>query len=147
MVEQLQLRDGRWTLVDIQGKHHKIRSVPVSATVYVALTSWLERAHITSGPIFRAVNRGDRMTSSAAMTPQGVRDVVKQYVCRLGLGAVAPHDLRRTFAKEAHRNGVPLEQIQLSLGHESIEVTAKYVGVDQDFQHAPSDAIVMHLDD
>lgn len=146
-VGQVQMRDGRWTLVDIAGKHGRVRSVPINATVYVALTAWLTRARITAGPIFRAINRGDRMTSDAAMTPQAVRDVVKLYVSRLGLGAVAPHDLRRTFAKEAHRNGVPLEQIQMSLGHESIEVTAKYVGKDQDFQHAPSDAIVMHLDE
>ena len=146
-VAQLQMRDGRWTLVDIAGKHGRIRSVPINTTVYVALVAWLTRARLTSGPIFRAINRGDRMTSDAAMTPQAVRDVVKHYVCQLGLDAVAPHDLRRTFAKEAHRNGVPLEQIQMSLGHESIEVTARYVGKDQDFQHAPSDAIVMHLDD
>jgi len=146
-VSQIQMRDGRWTLVDIAGKHHKIRSVPINATVYVALRAWLDAAHITAGSIFRAINRGDRMTSDAAMTPQAVRDVVKRYVCQLNLDAVAPHDLRRTFAKTAHRNGVPLEQIQLSLGHESIDYTALYVGTEQDFQHAPSDAIVMHLDE
>lgn len=146
-VEQIQMRDGRWALVDIEGKHHKMRSVPISATVYVALAAWLTRAHIITGPIFRAINRGDRMTNIAAMTPQAVRDVVKFYVCQLNLGAVAPHDLRRTYAKHAYKNGVPLEQIQISLGHESIEVTAKYVGQEQDFQHAPSDAIVMHLED
>lgn len=146
-VEQIQMRDGRWALVDIQGKHHRIRSVPINASVYVTLTAWLKCAGITSGAIFRPINRGDRLTSEAAMSPQAVRDVVKDYVTRLSLGTVAPHDLRRTFAKHAHKNGVPLEQIQMSLGHSSIEYTALYVGNEQDFQHAPSDAIIMHLDE
>lgn len=29
---------------------------------------------------------------------------------------VAPHDLRRTFAKLAHKGGAAIDQVQLSLG-------------------------------
>jgi len=35
----------------------------------------------------------------------------------------APHDLRRTFAKLAHKGRAALEQIQLSLGHATILTT------------------------
>ena len=31
--------------------------------------------------------------------------------------ALAPHDVRRTFAKLAHKGRAPLEQIQIALGH------------------------------
>ena len=46
---------------------------------------------------------------------------------RIGV-EITPHDLRRTFAKLAHQGRVPLEQIQLSLGHASIQTTERYLG-------------------
>ena len=48
------------------------------------------------------------------MTSQGVWKVVEQYS---PIEAIAPHDLRRTFAKLAHKAGARVEQIQRSLGH------------------------------
>jgi hypothetical protein len=38
---------------------------------------------------------------------------------KIGIPAPAPHDLRRTFAKLAHKGRAGLEQIQLNLGHAS----------------------------
>ena len=38
---------------------------------------------------------------------------------------VTPHDLHRTFAKLAHQDRTPLEQIQISLGHASIQTTER----------------------
>jgi integrase len=55
------------------------------------------------------------------------------------MSKLAPHDLRRTFAKLAHKGRAPLEQIQLSLGHASIQTTERYLGVRQDLQDAPCD--------
>jgi integrase len=52
---------------------------------------------------------------------------------------LAPHDLRRTFAKLAHKGDAPLEQIQLSLGHASIQTTERYLGVKQSLSDAPCD--------
>ena len=58
----------------------------------------------------------------------------------LGL-AFAPHDLRRTFAKLAHRGQAPVEQIPLSLGHASLKTTEHYLGVQQDLIDAPCDRL------
>ena len=58
---------------------------------------------------------------------------------------MAPHDLRRTFAKLAHKGKAAIEQIQLSLGHASIVTTEKYLGVRQDLQDAPCDHLGLHL--
>lgn len=146
-VAHIQQREGRWALVDVWGKHHRVRTIPVASWVYVAVRAWLDAAHITAGPIFRQINRGDRLTSDAPMTDQALRNVAKHYLAALGMPHVAPHDLRRTFAYLAYQGGAPIEQIQLSLGHASIKTTERYIGIRQDFTHAPSDAIVMHLDE
>lgn len=79
------------------------------------------------------------------MTPQAIFDVVVKYARKAGLPAVAPHDLRRTFAKLAHKGRAQLEQIQLSLGHASITTTERYLGVRQDLTDAPCDRLGIKL--
>ena len=51
-----------------------------------------------------------------------------EYARRVGLGKITPHDLRRTFAKLAHLGRAPLEQIQVSPGHTSIQTTKRCLG-------------------
>lgn len=140
-VEHFQQREGRWAIVDLYGKHHRIRSIPVAPWVYVAVRAWLDGAHITSGPIWRAVNRGDRIVGDAPLTAQAIRNIIKRNAEAIGVGEIAPHDLRRTFAKLARKGGASLEQIQFSLGHSNVSITADYVGREQDFTTAPSDVI------
>ena len=60
------------------------------------------------------------------------------YAAQLEL-KVAPHDLRRSFARLAHLGQAPLEQIQLSLGHASVVTTEIYLGIKQNFADAPCD--------
>ena len=58
---------------------------------------------------------------------------------------VAPHDLRRTYAKLAHKGGAKLDQIQLSLGHASLLTTERYLGIRQDLHDAPCDYLKLDL--
>jgi integrase len=59
-------------------------------------------------------------------------------LCR---SSIAPHDLRRTCAKLCRAGGGELEQIQMLLGHASVQTTERYLGTKQDLVHAPNDAI------
>lgn len=138
-VGHLQQREGRWALVDIVGKRNKVRSVPIAAWVYVALSEWLTAADITDGRIFRSVDRHGKMGES--ITPQAILYLVRKYAGAL----VAPHDLRRTFAKLSHKAKAPLEQISLVLGHENLETTIRYLGLDLDWHDSPSDYIKLEV--
>ena len=73
------------------------------------------------------------------MTGRSIFDVVQIVGAKIGAQSLAPHDLRRTFAKLAHRGRAALEQIQLSLGHASVTTTERYLGVRQDLTDAPCD--------
>jgi len=42
------------------------------------------------------------------------------------------HTLRRTFARFKFNQGVPLKTLRDLLGHESVEVTERYIGIQQD---------------
>jgi hypothetical protein len=70
-----------------------------------------------------------------------VRTTVRLYAEVIGVPGLAPHDLRRTCAKLCRSAGGELEQIQLLLGHASIQTTEKYRGTKQNLVRAPNDAI------
>jgi integrase/recombinase XerD len=61
------------------------------------------------------------------------------------LAGIAPHDLRRTTAKLCRAAGGELEQIQLLLGHSSVQTTQRYLGTKQDLVHAPNDGIKLKV--
>lgn len=147
--DRIAQREGRWVIVDLVGKRGKVRSVPMPAWCKAALDAWASAAGLgksPSGAVFRSVNKGDRLAGES-MTPQAIRDVVHAYAEVLGLGEIAPHDLRRTFAKLARNGGADLEQIQLSLGHASIQTTQRYLGTRQDWgAGAPADRLGLRLE-
>jgi site-specific recombinase XerD len=138
--EHVQQRDGRWIIADMIGKGGRTRTIPMPAWAKKAIDEWAGTANLTSGAVIRAVNKSDRITGRG-VTAQAVFNIVKGYGVDLRL-QIAPHDLRRTFAKLAHKGHAPLEQIQLSLGHASILTTERYLGIRQNLVDAPCD----HLD-
>ena len=141
-VEHIQQRESRWVIVDLVGKREKVRSVPMPSWVKVALDDWTAAAGITEGNVWRGMRRGDHIVhSSAGMSSQAIWRVVTEYAAQLGYANLAPHDLRRTAAKLMLAGGAKLEQISMVLGHSSLEVTKKYLGVDLDLQNAATDKI------
>lgn len=140
----IQQRDGRWVLVDLIGKRDKIRSVPMPNWAKAAIDEWSRASGVAEGIVFRAVNKGDRVTGDG-ITPQAIYNIIVGYAGELKKAGVAPHDLRRTFAKLAHKGGAAIDQIQLSLGHESIQTTEEYLGVEQDLTDAPCDHLGLRL--
>lgn len=140
----VQQRDGRCAIVDIVGKGQRVRTVPMPAWTKVLLESWATAAGLSQGRVFRALRRGNHLTKSTSMSPDAIADVVLAYAATLNLN-VAAHDCRRTFAKLALKGGARLEQIQLSLGHQSIQTTQRYLGVELDLQDAPCDHLGLSM--
>jgi site-specific recombinase XerD len=139
----IQQREGRWVIVDLVGKHDRIRSVPIPAWCKAAIDSWAEAAQIQTGCVLRPLNRAGRLTRPA-LSVEAIFHIVKTYGARLHV-AIAPHDLRRSFAKLAHRGHAKLEQVQMTLGHGSIITTERYIGSRQDLADAPCDHLGLQL--
>jgi site-specific recombinase XerD len=136
-VNDIQVRQGHWAVVDLIGKGGHIRTVPIPGWVKTALDEWTAAAGIKDGKIFRAVARdkvwGDGISQNV------VWYVVKGCCERAGLQHIAPHDLRRTCAKLCHINGGEIEQIQFLLGHASVQTTERYLGCKQNLGHPVND--------
>jgi integrase len=142
--KHIQQRDGRWCIVDLVGKHGRVRTVPVPTWVKVAIDAWAAAAGITDGPVFRSVNRGGKVRESA-LSEKVVWQLIHPYAEAAGVAGIAPHDCRRTCAKLCRAAGGELEQIQMLLGHASVQTTERYLGTRQDLVHAPNDGIKLRV--
>jgi integrase len=140
----VQQRDGRWCIVDLVGKHGRVRTIPVPTWVKVAIDAWTAAAALDEGRVFRPVNRGDRV-GAEGLTEKVIWQLLQPYAEAAGVPGIAPHDLRRSCAKLCRAAGGELEQIQLLLGHASVQTTERYLGTKQDLVHAPNDAIKLKL--
>jgi site-specific recombinase XerD len=60
-MKHVQMRDSRWCIVDLVGKHGRVRTIPMPAWVKNAIDAWTEEAGVTEGSLFRPVNRGDQV--------------------------------------------------------------------------------------
>jgi integrase len=136
----IQQRDGRWCIVDLLGKHGRVRTVPMPVWVKVAIDAWTGPAGVTSGHVFRPVNRADQVAGEV-LSEKVVWQMLRPYAEAAGVPGLAPHDCRRTAAKLCRAAGGELEQIQLLLGHASVQTTERYLGTKQDLVHAPNDGI------
>jgi site-specific recombinase XerD len=143
-MKHIQQRDGRWCIVDLIGKHGRVRTVPMPAWTKSAIDAWTSAASVTDGWLFRPVNRGDQVCGDR-LSEKVVWQMLKPYVAAIGIPHVAPHDLRRTTAKLCRAAGGELEQIQMLLGHSSVQTTERYLGTKQDLAHAPNDGIKLKL--
>jgi len=142
----IQQRDGRWCIVDLIGKHGRVRTTPMPTWVKVAIDAWSSAAGLVDGSIFRRVNRGGRVEGER-LGEKVVWQMLRRYAEATGVPGLAPHDLRRTCAKLCRAAGGELEQIQLLLGHASVQTTERYLGTKQNLVHAPNDAIQLTVQD
>jgi site-specific recombinase XerD len=90
------------------------------------------------------VNRAGQ-AQSVGLSEKVVWQLLKGYAAAAGVPGIAPHDLRRSCAKMCRAAGGELEQIQLLLGHASVQTTERYLGTKQDLVNAPNDGIKLRV--
>lgn len=105
----------------VYGKGKKERTVYLNAKARMALERYLALRTDEEIPLFVSMDKPhDRLKVSAM--GKNIRDLGR--TC--GVSDVHPHRFRRTSATMALNRGMPIEQVQLMLGHESIETTTLY---------------------
>jgi integrase len=143
-LKHVQQRDNRWCIVDLVGKHGRVRTIPMPTWVKVATDAWTAAAGIADGYVLRPINRGDELRGER-LSEKVIWQLLQQYAAAAGVPGIAPHDLRRTCAKLCRAAGGELEQIQMLLGHASVQTTERYLGTKQDLVHAPNDGIKLRV--
>src|SRR5262252_6933791 len=75
-LDDIQMRQGHWAVVDLIGKGGHIRTVPIPHWVKTALDQWTRAANVTDGRVFRAVARKGKVWG------RGISQNVVWYVVR-----------------------------------------------------------------
>lgn len=106
------------------------RRMPLHPELRAALQA-LARAGSTDGPVVRSRRGGH-------LAPNSVVNWFRDLYAEIGAQGCSSHSGRRTFithaARNAHRAGASLRDVQLLAGHRSIEVTQGYIDGDTDAQ-------------
>ena len=144
-LDSIELRDGRWVIVDLAGKGNRVRTVPVPAWVKLLVDEWTAAAGIRSGRLLRAVKKGDAVWGEG-LSEKVIWWIVREHAAGIGVPNLAPHDLRRTCAKLCRAAGGDLEQIQFLLGHASILTTERYLGSRQNLRQAVNDNLGLEIE-
>src|ERR1700679_842563 len=78
-MQHVQQRDNRWCIVDLVGKHGRVRTIPMPVWVKNAIDAWTAVAGVTEGHLFRPVNRGDQVCGER-MSEKVVWQMLNTYV-------------------------------------------------------------------
>lgn len=133
---------GELSLRVSQGKGNKQRLIPYGPLSWCLqyVDAWLEQAEITTGFVFRGIRRGGKTVRKTGIGSWTVNDIMNNYPIMVDgdLREVKPHDLRRTYARNAYEFGMDLERIRQNLGHTSLQTTQTYIGeLDGKDRHPP----------
>jgi integrase len=83
-MKHVQTRDNRWCIVDLVGKHGRVRTIPMPTRTKNAIDAWTSDVGVTEGHLFRPVNRGDQVCGDR-MSEKVVWQMLKTYVAGAGL--------------------------------------------------------------
>jgi site-specific recombinase XerD len=92
------------------------------------IQSWMEQAGITTGPLFRSVNRKGKV-QTRGLSGVDVARIVKKLAQRAGLDAskYAGHSLRAGHATAAAIAGASERSIMNQTGHRSVQMVRRYI--------------------
>ncbi len=108
------------------GKGNKERKVYFDARTKIHLQQYISEREDDSDVLFVSLLKPfDRLQIS------GVEIRLRKIGRELNLRKVHPHKFRRTLATVAIDKGMPIEQVQQLLGHQSIDTTLQYAMVNQ----------------
>lgn len=100
------------------------RCIPIHAKLRTALTDLRDLTVIADGPVVQSLRGG-------AMKPNSIVNWFVALFAALSIDGCSSHSGRRTFitqaARNLHRAGCSLRDVQLLAGHRSIETTQLYI--------------------
>lgn len=110
----------------VLGKGGKEREVYFDARTKIHLQNYLNSRIDNNPALFVSLLRPyDRLKIS------GVEIRLRELGKRINIRKIHPHKFRRTMATKAIDKGMPIEQVQVLLGHRKIDTTLQYAMVNQ----------------
>lgn len=110
----------------VTGKGDKQRKVYFDARTKIHLSKYLSERTDSNEALFVSL-----LAPSERLQISGVEIRLRNLGKKLNIPKVHPHKFRRTLATMAIDKGMPIEQVQHLLGHQSLDTTLQYAMVNQ----------------
>lgn len=123
LIEDVDLENYEFNVI---GKGDKERTCYFNEITKVYIQRYLEERGEDTSPYLWKSKRSDRFGI------HGIERMVRETGKRAGVKKVHPHRFRHTFATNALSKGIPVEQVQVLLGHEKLDTTTIYAQVSRD---------------
>lgn len=121
----------------VVGKGRKERIIPLDRAFWDAMepyTKWADQRPRTD--FFLSYQHLNRKMYD--YTPDGLGALIWRFAKEIGV-TFTGHTLRRSFGRHLYKRGCPIAELQRLMGHASLEMTVRYLGIgEEDIAHAMS---------
>lgn len=119
--------DRKERFFEVMAKGGRVRRGRFSTPTGDYLEMWLgSRAAVAQSDVETVFVSLGGKTPGRPLTNRGLREILRRVALRAGLPALAPHDLRRTFAHLALRAGAPTRVLQVAGGWQQLREVETY---------------------
>ena len=127
-------------LVHGKGRRQRLACLGMNGAAE-AMGAWLAIRGEDAGPIFNPVNKAGRVSHGRGLTGQAIANRVGRRAEAAGLGKLAPHSLRRSFATQLLSAGNDLAVTADLMGHARTDTTRLYDRRGEDAKRAAMDTL------
>ena len=113
------------------GKGSKQRETYFDVRTKIELENYLKTRKDKNRALFVTSHKKTKHGAYTRLTVNSVEKMIREIGSKTEIENVHPHRFRRTMATRAIDKGMPIEQVQVLLGHTKIDTTLRYANVQQ----------------
>ena len=113
------------------GKGSKQRETYFDVRAKIELENYLKTRKDKNKALFVTERRKNKNGVYARLSVNAIEKMIREVGLKTQIDNVHPHRFRRTMATRAIDKGMPIEQVQVLLGHTKIDTTLRYANVQQ----------------
>ena len=113
------------------GKGSKQRESYFDVKTKIELEKYLKSRKDKNRALFVSSRKKTKNNTYTRLTVNSIEKMIREIGAKTQIENVHPHRFRRTMATNAIDKGMPIEQVQVLLGHTKIDTTLRYANVQQ----------------
>lgn len=115
----------------VLGKGSKQRETYFDVRTKIELENYLKTRKDKNRVLFVASHKNSKNGIYKRLSVNSIEKMIREIGHKTDIENVHPHRFRRTMATKAIDKGMPIEQVQVLLGHAKIDTTLHYANVQQ----------------
>lgn len=115
----------------VRGKGNKERIIYFDVKTKLSIEQYLKKRTDDNPALFVSLRSYKKTEGKKRISINNTESIIRNSGKSINIAKAHPHKFRRTVATKAIDKGMPIEQVQLLLGHSKIDTTLHYAQVQQ----------------